>query len=315
LPTSPDSDGDGLPDALEVGWRVAANPPTDPNADTNGDGRKNFIGDMDPPLYAVVEHSTYVPGVGSQSAGDDRTRQAAGSVTDPTKADTDGDGLNDGIEDKNANGWTDGDGKPLPLTAGRNAYATARPNAGDWPNNFIDNFETWTETSPTLADSDDDGLPDGFGEDKNFNGFIDGDTNNNRVHDSGEQWSETDPLNVDSDGDGLPDGWEDQYGLDPLDDGAFSKRSDSAGNPNNGASGDPDNDGFTNAQELASGTHPTQPDIIGGTAGEGSIRIGTFTDWNHGDLLSLDEYNEGGSQGADVYRTNGNDGCIRADGH
>ena len=307
LPTSPDSDGDGLPDALEVGWRVAASPPTDPNADTNGDGRKNFIGDMDPPLYAVVEHAGYVPGVGSQSAGDDRTRQAAGSVTDPTKADTDGDGLNDGIEDKNANGWTDGDGKSLPLTAGRNAYATARPNAGDWPNNFMDNFETWTETSPTLADSDGDALQDGFGEDKNFNGFIDGDTNNNRVHDSGEQWSETDPLNADSDGDGLPDGWEDQYGLDPLDDGAFSKRSDSAGNPNNGASGDPDNDGFTNAQELASGTHPTQPDIIGGTAGEGSIRIGTFTDWNHGDLLSLDEYNEGGSQGADVYRTNGND--------
>ena len=309
LPTSPDSDGDGLPDALEVGWRVAANPPTDPNADTNGDGRPNFIGDMDPPLYAVVEHSTYVPGVGSQSAGDDRTRQAAGSVTDPTKADTDGDGLNDGIEDKNANGWTDGDGKSLPLTAGRAAYATARPNTGDWPNNFIDSFETWTETSPNLADSDGDGLQDGFGEDKNLNGLVDGDSDGDRNYDAGEAWTETNALKSDSDGDGLPDGWEDQYGLDPLDNGTDSMRTATAddGNSRNGAGGDPDNDGFTNAQELASGTHPTQADIIDGTAGEGSIRIGTFTDWRHTDLLALDEYNEGGSQGADVYRTNGSD--------
>ena len=88
LPFSPDSDGDGLPDALEVGWRGASNPPTDPAADTNGDGIPNFIGDLDPPLYAVVEHHTFVPGVGSQSQGDDRTRQAAGTVTDPTNPDT-----------------------------------------------------------------------------------------------------------------------------------------------------------------------------------------------------------------------------------
>ena len=72
LPTSPDSDGDGLPDALEVGWRTASSPPTDTTADTNADGFPNFIGDLDPPLYAVVENHGFVPGVGSQSAGDDR---------------------------------------------------------------------------------------------------------------------------------------------------------------------------------------------------------------------------------------------------
>ena len=231
LPSSPDSDGDGLPDALEVGWRNAANPPTTPGVDTNEDGVPNFIGDLDPPLYAVVEHHTLVPGVGSQSQGDDRTRQAAGSVTDPTNPDTDGDGIPDGVEDANRNGWTDGDGKALPLNAAKETFATHRPNEGDWPNNKIDNFETWTETSPTNPDSDGDGLQDGYGEDKNFNGFIDGDTNRNRRYDAGEQWTETDPLNRDTDGDGLLDGWEVQYGLDPLDNGTISMRTGGAGNP------------------------------------------------------------------------------------
>lgn len=304
LPTSPDTDSDGLPDGLEVGWRTAANPPTDPAVDTNGDGTPNFIGDVDPPLYAVLEHAGYVPGVGDASKGDNRTRQAAGSVTDPSKPDTDNDGILDGVEDANKNGWTDGDGKALSLTAGKEQYAASRPNTGDWPNNFIDSFETWTETSPTKADCDGDNLSDGYGEDKNGNGFIDGDTNKDRAHNSGEQWSETDPLKADTDGDGLPDGWEVQYGLDPLDDGLFSKRLDGAGDITNGAAGDPDGDGFTNAQELASGTSPTRDDRIPPVSGEGSISIGTFTGWNHNDLLALDEYDENPSNGGgDVYRS------------
>ncbi|MFM8458145.1 MAG: hypothetical protein ACKOB0_04250, partial [Chthoniobacterales bacterium] len=198
LPTSVDSDGDKLPDGLEVGWRTAATPPTDTAADTNGDGVPNFRGDLDPPLYAVVENNPNVPGVGSQSQGDNRTRQAAGSVTDPAKDDTDGDGILDGIEDANINGWTDGDGKSLPLAATIAQYPTARPNAGDWPDNIIDSFENWTETSPTKADSDDDGLQDGYGEDKNGNGFIDGDTDKDRAYDAGEAWTETNPLNKDT---------------------------------------------------------------------------------------------------------------------
>jgi hypothetical protein len=282
LPTTPDSDGDGLPDGLEVGWRTAANPPTDPAADTNGDAYPNFIGDLDPPLYAVVENHGFVPGVGSQSQGDNRTRQAAGTVTDPTNPDSDGDGIPDGVEDANRNGWTDGDGKALPTNATKTDYATHRPNAGDWPDNVIDSFETWTETSPTKADSDGDGLSDGYGEDKNFNGVVDP--------------GETNPLDADSDDDGLPDGWEVQYGLDPLN-----------GTGANGASGDPDGDEIVNADELAAGTNPVQITVIGGGGGEGTINIGTFTDWTHNDLLALDEYNEGGSQGADVYRTNDRD--------
>ena len=296
IPTSPDSDGDGLSDGLEVGWRIASNS-TNATLDTNGDGIPNFRPDLDPPLYAVVANSGKVPGVGDLSKGDDRTRQAAGSVTDPSNPDTDGDGLSDGVEDANKNGWTDGDGVSIDPTW--EPWLTR-----SWPNNKIDAGETWAETSPTKADSDEDGLQDGYGEDKNANGFIDGDANKNRIHNSGELWSETDPLNRDTDGDGLPDGWEVQYGLDPLDDGAFSKRLDGAGNIANGPLGDPDNDGISNLDELLNGTHPTQATVVGGGQGEGSIAIGKFTDWGHQDLLALDEYGEGSSHSAsDVYRS------------
>ena len=50
---------------------------------------------------------------------------------------------------------------------------------------------------------------------------------------------------LDEDGDGLPTSFENQFGLSPT---------SAAGN--DGATGDPDGDGQTNAQELAAGTHP-----------------------------------------------------------
>ena len=52
-------------------------------------------------------------------------------------------------------------------------------------------------------------------------------------------------LTLDSESDGLPNVWETAFGLDPFD-----------GTGDDGASGDPDGDGRTNAQELADGTHP-----------------------------------------------------------
>ena len=58
-----------------------------------------------------------VPGVNSQSEGGDRVKQLAGTTTDPNNPDTDGDGIPDGIEDANHNGWVDGDGEPLPARA------------------------------------------------------------------------------------------------------------------------------------------------------------------------------------------------------
>ncbi|MCB1070927.1 MAG: hypothetical protein KDL31_11280, partial [Kiritimatiellae bacterium] len=166
---SPDTDDDGLPDGLELGLSgplyAAA---TDLNADTDGDGYKNFIADLDPPVFNTDDnsgHANYVP-------GGDRLMRIAGTTTDPIKPDTDDDGLPDGIEDANRNG---------------------RFDAG--------------ETDPNEPDTDGDSKQDGV-EDANHNGRIDGDSNTNRMYNAGEAWVETDPLNADTDGDGLPDGWE-----------------------------------------------------------------------------------------------------------
>ena len=62
---------------------------------------------------------------------------------------------------------------------------------------------------------------------------------------------EIDPyaLGMDSDGDDLPDYWESGYGLSPNDDSG-----------DQGASGDPDEDGLTNEQERGLGTDPLDPD-------------------------------------------------------
>ena len=55
----------------------------------------------------------------------------------------------------------------------------------------------------------------------------------------------TNPEHPDSDGDGLPDGWEVRHHLNPL-----------SGEGRDGAPGDPDADGFKNADEWAAGTTP-----------------------------------------------------------
>ena len=310
-PTSPDTDGDGLPDSLELGWRTATDSDTDLAADTDGDGFKNFIGDLDPPFYNTVDNYGNVPDVDSISLGGDRTRLSAGSVTDPSNPDTDSDGIPDGIEDQNRNGWVDGDGASLPTDF--------NPWAGrDWPDGIIGQSETWTETDPNNRDTDSDNASDGYGEDKNFDGQIQGDANTNRNYDPGEAWSETDPLNSDTDGDGLPDGWEINYGLDPLDDGSDSLRTSTAsdGTASNGASGNPDGDSFSNLQELINGTNPNADDDVPPsppnsiTIGPGTdntvgnaANLNEFTDWALGDLLVLDEYEGNGTnnQGTDTY--------------
>jgi glucose/arabinose dehydrogenase len=66
-------------------------------------------------------------------------------------------------------------------------------------------------------------------------------------------------ITRDVDTDALPDGWETQFGINP----ASSVNADGAG-------GDPDNDGQTNAQELAAGTHPNNVAALNRYLAEGS---------------------------------------------
>ncbi len=306
---SPDSDGDGLPDGLELGWRVPGSN-TSISVDTDGDGFPNFLSDLDPPFYNTCDNIGSVPNVSECNSGS-KTDLKAGTTTDPNNPDSDYDGLPDGVEDGNRNGWVDGDGAALP--ADWNPFL-----ARIWPDRSLDVSDTWTETDPTNSDTDKDGLSDGYGEDKNANGRIDGDANSNRVYEAGEAWTETNPLKKDTDGDGLPDGWETWNNLDPLDDGTNSWRvvGDGDGNINNGPAGDPDGDGLSNLTELISGKNPQVFDT-GTPPPAGDIIIGTgvfvqvgavinrndFTDWSHEDVIALDNYDPLGdaANGGDVY--------------
>jgi len=325
----PDTDGDGLSDGLESGWRA----PIDTNhtvttTDTDGDGYPNFRADLDPPFYNTTDNE----GLPNYVFYDSRTKLINGNMTDPNNKDTDYDGLSDGIEDRNRNGWTDGDGRALqPQTVDP---WTDRPGVGDWPDGVWDaSWATHTnrETDPNKPDTDEDGASDGYGEDTNFNGRVDGDVNSNRTWEAGELWLETDPLNPDTDGDGLPDGWEKQYALDPLDDGIAGHTNMRSGaviaTNEHGASGNPDGDfvvsegstnAYTNVEEYENGTNPriantnaVLPEgaiVVGRGDPIGVLADGTnyqeFMDWTIADCLVLDEYEGGGqnNQGGDVYK-------------
>ena len=173
---------------------------------------------------------------------------------DPTQADTAGSGLTDwqkifvydlpvGLAD------TDGDG----ATDGAEIFRGTNPRVAD------------SELPSMPIDRDGDGLPDawesayGLAPDSNAaedgaDGDPDGDGLSNRL----ELALGTHPKNADTDGDGLPDGWEVRHGLNPL-----------SAEGGDGALGDPDQDGLTNAQELAMGTRPTCPDSDGDVLPDG----------------------------------------------
>lgn len=190
-PLSPDTDGDDLSDGLELGWAGAVGD-TNVTTDTNGDGVPNFQPDLDPPLFNTVV------GNSSRPAGYDyyepwpynldrsRTDLIAGTMSDPNKPDTDGDRVNDGIEDRTWDlsgasprlihngrvdiGVPDGNGVLRVIAHPPTSYNTSTidlskvlaksPNA------------VWLETDPNNADTDGDGVIDGD-EDANRNGIVD----------------------------------------------------------------------------------------------------------------------------------------------
>jgi len=141
----------GTPDAAPIDTGVAPNPhnPSNDTRDSDCDG-----------LSDEEEFSTIWPG---------------NLKTDPAKADTDGDGVPDGIE--------------IGRTASVDAACTG----------FSGDADPASKTDPTRPDSDGDGLPDGT-EDVDHDGRV----NTGR---------ETDPRRPDTDGDGLCDGPMDVIGV------------------------------------------------------------------------------------------------------
>ena len=194
--------------------------------------------------------------------------------TNPLSYDTDGDGLSDD--------WEVGNGLN-PLSGVGDDGGT-----GDPDDDSLDNAaERLHGTNPLLADSDGDGLSDGFEigtcgtnpllADTDGDGLSDGeenslgtnplrpDTDGDGLSDVQELALGTSPTNADTDGDGLFDGWEAANQLNPL---------SSAGN--DGADGDIDGDGLSNLQEQAHGGNPRNADTDGdGLADAQEVQTGT----------------------------------------
>ncbi len=207
------------------------------------------------------------------------------SLTDPLYPDCDGDGLDDGAEmSLGTDPWsrdTDGDGlsdkwevdnQIDPVDA--NGIHGA---SGDYDGDGLTNLqEQELGTDPRERDSDHDGLDDAdelaAGTDP-----LNPDTDGDGLSDGCEVNSVlTNPLVADTDGDGLPDGWEDDYGLDPL-----------STNGVYGAEGDFDMDGLGNWQEYALGTDPGNGHTFDPVVGDSAWVANGFCAFPPADAVSV----------------------------
>ncbi|MBZ4331842.1 Ig-like domain-containing protein [Corallococcus sp. AS-1-12] len=213
--------------------------------------------------------------------------------TDPLDDDSDDDGLLDGNEDANHDGITqdtetdptladsDGDG----LTDGLELGLTEPQGTGTDPARFVADADPATTTDPLKVDTDNGGVWDGF-EDKNHNGKVDP--------------GETNPLNaaddVDADGDGVDNATELELGLDP-----FNPDSDGDGIPD-GIDGlvDTDGDGLIDALD-------TDSDNDGLSDGEEDVNHDGITQPTETDRRKADTDGDGLSDGIEVRGQNPTD--------
>jgi MYXO-CTERM domain-containing protein len=260
-PFQADTDGGGTGDGSEVGaGSNPRDPLDDPDGDPDGDGlttaEENEL--RTNPRIADTDRDGLDDGLEVRTAG-----------TEPRLADTDGDGLSDGFEDADHDGRvdptesdprlvdTDGGGSAdgEEVAAGTNPRNPADDPAGDLDADGLTAAqETAIGTAPFDDDTDDDGLGDGL--------EVDGGT---------------DPLHPDSDGDGLEDGEEDlnrngrvdAAESDPrrvdtdgggTDDGRETIDGTSPAIPGDDLEGDPDGDGLTSRVERAYGLRAMDAD-------------------------------------------------------
>ena len=223
-----------------------------------------------------------------------------GYGSDPLVADTDGDGISDGVEvntyesnpkatDTDADGLadaqeatlgtalnnpdSDGDGLLDGWEVANSFNPLSTPgndeSGVDTDGDGLTNLQEQTAGSnPRNADSDGDGLSDSAEFLTHHTNPLVADTDGDGMTDKQETDTNYDPLDPDMDRDGMSDGWENAHGLDPQ---------DSTGD--DGADGDPDNDGLSNIDEYLNGTNPNLPDSDGDGVSDG-VEVANGSDPN-----------------------------------
>ncbi|WOO39344.1 hypothetical protein [Rubellicoccus peritrichatus] len=200
--------------------------------------------------------------------------------TNPRSNDTDGDGLPDEWEifyQLDPLSITDDDG------------ANGNPDGDIYLN--LQEYENGTNPV-TIVDNDGDGIADWW---ETFYGATNptNDPDNDGLNNLQEYQERTDPNNADTDDDGLPDGWEFMYALSPIDDGSVDV--------DNGAIGDPDEDGMSNSFEYANELDPQSEDgdndglkdIWEITYFKGITRYSTYDDPDGDTFRNLQEFTYG----------------------
>jgi gliding motility-associated-like protein len=298
--TNPDTDGDGLNDGEEVtgvdqvSTVIVATGTSDP------------LDACDPNPFAIPTGDCDNDGLTNvaEQLGADAVANS-GDETDPTNADTDGDGYNDGeevlgIDQLSTAAVAIGISDPLD---------SCDPDAGAVATNDCDNDgltsaqEDLAGTDPANADTDGDGYNDGeevtgvddpsttevptgtsdplnpcdpsFGElvaDCDNDGLSSGDEllGADGLPNTGD---ETNPAVADTDGDGLNDG-EEVLGIDQLSTVAIATGTSNPNDPCDPnidalSSNDCDNDGLDNAGEILAGTDNENPDTDGDGLNDG----------------------------------------------
>ncbi len=267
-PKSGDSDGDELSDLWEVQNNLdpnSAEGANGANGDPDSDGLTNSQehdsgtnprtndtdGDLMDDRWELETSLDPTSGEGENGSDGDPDGDGLPNIQEyqnrtlPKKADSDDDGMDDrweldsgldpmlGTGDDGPDGDPDGD-QITNLQEYQYGLDPLTPNTDTDADGLGDLWEIGYGLSPTSSEGGD---------------GADGDPDGDTLTNAGELQSGTSPVNADTDSDEMPDGWEARNGLDPT-----------SNSGDDGATGDPDADTLTNADEYHHGTNPKNGD-------------------------------------------------------